>query len=95
MDFCSRIISIQKVHNAYVFTGAIAMAVAANLKGSILNDILSDKDLTKLVRIGHPSGVMPVSLDIKNDCDTFEVEGVTLKSTARKIMKGVVYVNDY
>lgn len=94
MDFCSRIISIQKTHNAYVFTGAIAMAVAANLKGSILNDILLDKDLGKLVRIGHPSGIMPVSPDIEIDGGTFEVKGVTLQSTARKIMKGIVYVND-
>jgi 2-methylaconitate cis-trans-isomerase PrpF len=78
-----------------VFTGAIAMAVAANLKGSILNNFLTEKDLSKLVRIGHPSGIMPVSLDILNEGDTFEVKGVTLKSTARKIMKGVVYVDDF
>jgi len=95
MDFCTRIVSLQKVHNAYVFTGAIAMAVAANLKGSILNNFLTEKDLSKLVRIGHPSGIMPVSLDILNEGDTFEVKGVTLKSTARKIMKGVVYVDDF
>lgn len=94
MDFCTRILSLEKIHNAYVFTGAIAMAMACNLKGSILYNDLKDKNLKKVVRLGHPSGVMSATLELNEDLNEFLIEGVTLISTSRKIMDGFVYVDE-
>lgn len=93
IDFCSRVISLQKMHTAYVFVSAIAMAVAANLPGSILQKSLTGKDVSKLVRMGHPSGVMPMGVELNDPGKSFEAVGVTLTSTTRKIMKGHVFVD--
>lgn len=95
MDICSRTICLGLVHKAYPVTGGIATGAAAMLEGTVAYDLARKKDYAAadgdaVMRIGHPSGILEVGIEI-NDGD---VESVSVVRTARRIMKGFVYVRD-
>lgn len=86
----SRISTEGRVHHAHTGTGAINLACAARIPGTIPFEII--KDQNKSINIIHPSGVMQV--DAKVICNESE-KWICLSSgfvrTAKIIMKGEVY----
>lgn len=94
VDLVSRIISSQKFHNAYAVTAAIATAAAASVRGSTVHEV-TGKDLgcgLQKLRIGHPSGIMGCSVEIKEDSGGQVILRARITRTARRIMEGVVFV---
>lgn len=91
-DICARIISLNKLHKAYVLTAATATAVAAELNGTIANEFMKTNVNEGSITIAHPSGVMKVSPNIQYDGDEVKVLDVAVVRTARKIMEGYVYI---
>ena len=91
-DICARVISLNKLHKAYVLTAATATAVAAELKGTIANKFMKSNVNKGSVTIAHPSGVMKVFPNIEYDGDKVNVIDVAVVRTARKIMDGYVYI---
>ncbi|SCZ78665.1 2-methylaconitate cis-trans isomerase PrpF family protein [Acidaminobacter hydrogenoformans] len=89
VDLVSRLASMQKMHRAYMITGAISTGAAASIQGTVVHDAISQraKDSNTLI-IGHPYGPMEVSVDKENE--TVIKEGVY--RTARKILDGQVYI---
>lgn len=89
VDLVSRLASMQKMHRAYMITGAISTGAAASIRGTVVHDAISQraKDSNTLI-IGHPYGPMEVSVDKENE--TVIKEGVY--RTARKILDGQVYI---
>eukprot|EP00494_Astrolonche_serrata_P018231 UN18423 len=62
VDICARIISNGALHHAYTGTGSVALATAAAIDGTVVNNIINKTTKTNnttresKVRIGHTSG---------------------------------------
>ena len=84
---------MQVMHKTYPGTGAVCTAVAAMIEGTIVNRVCSEKAKeAKIVSIGHPSGTMPVEVDVENTSQGPKVKLVAFGRTSRRIMEGFVYV---
>lgn len=95
MDVCARVISVFKCHKACPLTSASSIAVAAFLKGSIIDKVVGTPTAgEENIRIGHPSGVMTMCPEIVKNGDTIELPSVAVQRTARRIMDGMVYVRN-
>lgn len=96
MDVCARVISVFKCHKACPLTAASAIAVAAQLDGSIIQKtVRAPEKGQSTVRIGHPSGIMtmiPTVVKHGPDMTKAEVPGVAVQRTARRIMEGTLYI---
>jgi 2-methylaconitate cis-trans-isomerase PrpF len=77
-----------KPHKAFAATGAVCTAVAAIMKGTVLNDVYVDRG-GGVVKIGHPTGLFPVQARLAPDGS---VEEASYSRTARRLMDGKVYV---
>lgn len=94
MDVCARVISVFKCHKACPLTAASSIAVAAKLKGSLVEEVVRDSKAAN-IRIGHPSGVMtmvPTVIEHGENPADAAVPGVAVQRTARRIMDGYVYI---
>lgn len=89
VDLVARLASMQKMHRAYMITGAVCTGAAANIPGTIVHDVISEraKNSDTLI-IGHPYGPMEVTVSMAGN----DVEKVGVFRTARKILDGQVYV---
>ena len=82
-----RLISMGNFHRAITLTGAMCAAVAARIPGTLLHDITGD---VEELRIGNPSGVLPVAADVALDGDQVVAHSATTYRTQRRIMEGAV-----
>ena len=95
VDLVARTKAMAEMHKTYAVTGGICIATAAMIEGTVVSDICgAQAKKTGEVRIGHPSGVLEVFVDVKNSVET----GWTLLQagvcrTARPIMEGEVFVS--
>jgi 4-oxalomesaconate tautomerase len=79
-------------HAAVGVLGAVTVATAAVLSGSVANRYARVPDgLSKTLTVEHPSGEFTVVLKMKSD-DPAQVERAALLRTARLIMRGEVFV---
>ena len=92
MDFVSRAMSLGDLHKAYPVTGSICAAVASRVEGTVVNELLSGKDLTETVRLGHPGGVIELGVRVARGTGGYTCERATVYRTARRIMEGHVLV---
>lgn len=73
--------------------GAVALAVAAALPGTLANRIVGDKSAGgRQVRIGHPSGTLPVGAEMIRDGAVWHVSKAIVSRSARRLMVGEVLV---
>jgi 2-methylaconitate cis-trans-isomerase PrpF len=77
-----------RVHKAFAATGGVCTAVAAQMAGTVLNDVYVDRG-GGVVRIGHPTGVFPVYARLGPDDCVLEA---SYSRTARRLMEGQAYV---
>jgi 2-methylaconitate cis-trans-isomerase PrpF len=94
MDLSARVISVFKCHKACPLTAASVIAVAALLPGTIVSEALSIKPGQDFVRIGHPSGIMTMYPEIKKTGTGYDIPGVAVARTARRIMDGMLYIRN-
>lgn len=90
-DITARLFSMGKIIHAYMGTGTVCTIVAANIKGSVVNEIVAPKlghEITKLT-IGHPFGTIDAAAKIESG----EVKSATIGRTARRLMEGFVYID--
>jgi 2-methylaconitate cis-trans-isomerase PrpF len=108
IDVCARVLTMGRLHPAYAVTGAIALAVAAELPGTVVhqkvlrnmsmgggqrNNSIDHEPRSGWIRIGHPSGVMPVNVELtQGSSGDWEVRRVSLIRTARPLMDGFAWV---
>ena len=87
-----------RVHEAIGVFGAVSVATACVLKGSVANDLLGlsvqgDTDL----EIEHPTGFFTVSMDVAKESESegkaLLIRRSALLRTARKLMTGEVFVS--
>jgi len=79
-----------RVHEAVGVLGAVSVASACVLTGSIAEDVsdIENKRRLLLLDVEHPTGAFTVELDVGSDG---EIRRAALLRTARKLMQGVVY----
>jgi 4-oxalomesaconate tautomerase len=88
----SRYLTPHALHAAHAVTGAVCVASACALEGTIAHEVAkSDSANPRTVWIEHPSGQVDVRLEVRGRGAEMEVVAGTLR-TARPIMKGEVLV---
>jgi hypothetical protein len=96
MDFRGILWAAREVSKAYAVTGTICTGAAAMTEGTIVNELLSEKALKSgVVRIGHPSGIIEVQVDVKKEAGEFKLKKAIVYRTARRIMEGYVYLKPW
>ncbi|SMO96809.1 2-methylaconitate cis-trans isomerase PrpF family protein [Paracoccus laeviglucosivorans] len=84
-----RMMSMGRPHRAVPVTGAICLAVAARLPGTI-PAMIAGATPGALV-VGHPSGTLTVDADVTSDTDKVTARSGTVYRTARKLFAGEVW----
>ncbi len=91
VDLVARVISMGNCHRAVALTAAMCLAVAARLEGTVVHECARAADGSDL-RLGHPSGVLPVAAAVSRRGGEPWAERVTVYRTARRLMEGWVRI---
>ena len=88
----ARYVSIGQIHRALPLTGAMCIAIASQIKGTIcynLSTATSEK-----IKISNPSGVLPVTANVTGKGNEWLAHDVTVYRTARTLMSGKVFITE-
>jgi 4-oxalomesaconate tautomerase len=80
-----------RVHEAIGVLGAVSVATACAIPGSVAAQVAQRKDASRRVEVEHPSGFFTVDVEVERG-DSFIVRGAALLRTARKLLRGDVFV---
>lgn len=90
IDILARILSMGKLHHAMTGTGAVAIAAAAAIPGTIVSNVLGDTKSE--LRFGHPSGTLKVGAEAEQADMGWIVKKVVMSRSARRLMEGSVLI---
>ena len=91
IDLLARIYSMGVLHHAMTGTGAVAIAAAAAIPGTVVSR-LAPVGADGRVRFGHPSGVLSVGAEAREEAGQWAVKKVMMSRSARRLMEGWVRV---
>jgi probable AcnD-accessory protein PrpF len=89
VDLLARIFSMGVLHHAMTGTGAVAIAAAAAIPGTVVSR-LAPVSADGRVRFGHPSGVLSVGAEAREEAGQWAVKKVMMSRSARRLMEGWV-----
>ena len=93
-DLLVRMISVGQPHRAVPITGALCIAAAARIEGSVVHRVARRSAATAdMIRVGQPSGVTAVASEVV--CEgggEWRVREAVVWRTARRLMEGAVVV---
>jgi hypothetical protein len=96
VDLLARVISMGNCHRAFALTSAMCLAVAARIEGTVVHECVSASRASGVrdadVRLGHPSGVLPIAASVVSENGHPRAERVRVYRTARRLMEGFVRV---
>lgn len=91
IDVCVRALSMGKLHHAMMGTAAVAIATAAAIPGTVVNNAAGGVPRDS-VTFGHPSGILKVGA-IANKVDgQWQAKSAVMSRSARVLMEGNVRV---
>ncbi len=90
-DVVARAISMGNCHRAFPLTSSMCLAVAARIEGTVVHECSTAAPGAD-VRLGHPSGVLPLDAQVGNPAGVHHAERVTVYRTARRLMEGWVRI---
>jgi 2-methylaconitate isomerase len=91
IDLLARIFSMGVLHHAMTGTGAVAIAAAAAIPGTVVHRI-APVGADGRVRFGHPSGTLKVGAEVQKEGNRWKVRKVLMSRSARRLMEGWVRV---
>ena len=91
IDMVARIMSMGKLHHAMTGTGAIAIAVAGAIPGTVVNRLMGGQSQSK-IKFGHPSGTLEVGAQANNDSGDWVISKAIMSRNARRLMTGEVWL---
>lgn len=91
VDLLVRIFSMGQLHHAMTGTGAVAIAVAAAIPGTLVSRLAPGKADGR-VCFGHPSGKLSVGAEAREENGLWQVSKVLMSRSARRLMEGWVRV---
>ncbi len=93
IDLTARMMSMGTLHRAFAVSGAVSVAGAAMIPGTVVNSLVAEGSKHKqMLRIGHPSGTIDVGAQVAMDGDRWIYQEAVLGRTARRLMEGYVRV---
>jgi 2-methylaconitate cis-trans-isomerase PrpF len=93
IDLVSRMFYMQEMHKTYAGTGTVCTGTAAMIEGTLVYRVTPPRAReTHMVRIGHPSGVISIEVDVEKTTDGFQLIKAAFGRTSRRLMDGLVYV---
>jgi 2-methylaconitate cis-trans-isomerase PrpF len=92
-DLTARVVSSGNTHRALPLTGALCLAVAARIDGTVVHRHLrpsagDDGD----IRLLQPSGILPVGCTVNRSADGWVAEQAAVTRTQRRLFEGRVLV---
>ena len=90
VDVVGRAMSMGNCHRAFPLTVAMCVGVAARIPGTVVHEVASGR--AGDIRLGHPSGVLPIDASVTTKDGAAWAEKVTVYRTARRLMEGFVRV---
>ena len=90
VDLTARAVSMGRPHRALPLTAALAFAAAARIPGTLAAEAARPAEGSP-VRLGHPSGVAEVAVDLAAAAPP-HIARLTVTRTARRLMEGRVLV---
>ena len=92
IDLCVRALSMGKLHHAMMGTAAVAIATAAVIPGTLVNEAAGGGERDS-VTFGHPSGTLRVGAEAAAQADgSWAVTRVRMSRSARVLMEGWVRI---
>lgn len=91
IDLLARIFSMGQLHHAMTGTGAVAIACAAAIPGTIVHRV-APLSAQGSVRFGHPSGTLSVGAEATQRRGQWVIDKVVVSRSARRLMEGRVCV---
>ena len=91
IDLLARAMSMGKLHHAMMGTASVAIAAAAAIPGTLVNDAAGGGQ-HNVVNFGHPSGIMRVGAEVNQADGTWLVSKAVMSRSARVLMEGAVRV---
>ncbi len=91
IDLLVRAMSMGQLHHAMMGTAAVAIATAAAIPGTLLNNMVTKKN-SGSITFGHPSGTLRVSGEATENDGVWVAKRVGMSRSARVLMKGNVFV---
>jgi len=94
IDFVARQINVDGwMHKAFAGGASTCTSVAAQIEGTIPHECSSVASTPRRVRIGHPSGVLPIFAQVERDAQgAWVVREVHFSRTVRRLMDGTTYI---
>ncbi|WP_461189981.1 PrpF domain-containing protein [Arthrobacter sp. Z4-13] len=92
-DISVRMLSMGGWHRAVTSTGALCIATAAAIDGTLPAQLHSTTTSKGILRIGQPSGVVPAAASAATENGVWNAKTASLFRTARVLMRGEVAVN--
>lgn len=93
-DVTVRMLSMERPHRAVPMTGAMALAVACRIAGSIPHGLAARGERPEEIRVAHPSGTLTVGAEVRQEAGLWHAESAVVFRTARRLMQGQVAVPD-
>jgi len=88
-DILIRILSMERCHKAVTGTGAMCLAAACRVEGSVANRLRHGMDAR--LRLATPSGVIALAADVaRDDTGAWQVRAISVERTQRRLMEGWV-----
>ncbi len=91
IDLNVRALSMGKLHHAMMGTAAVAIATAAAIQGTLVNDAAGGVEREE-VTFGHPSGTLKVGAKATNTDGKWLADKAIMSRSARVLMEGWVRV---
>jgi hypothetical protein len=91
IDLNVRALSMGMLHHAMMGTAAVAIATAAAIPGTLVNQAAGGGE-RNAVRFGHPSGTLKVGAEAALRDGEWIVEKVVMSRSARVLMEGCVRI---
>lgn len=92
MALCARILSMGRAHHAFTGTGAVSLAAAAALPGTLVAGALGGEFHDESFWLGHAAGRMELAGRVHRADACWYAERVSLGRSARALMRGEVLV---
>ncbi|WP_254051031.1 PrpF domain-containing protein [Zoogloea sp. LCSB751] len=91
IQLTARIFSMGQLHHAMTGTGAVALAAAAAIPGTLPHALMQPHQDGELV-FGHPSGTLSITAGVSQTDGSWRVDQVSMSRTARILMEGWVRI---
>ncbi|MEM7360598.1 MAG: 2-methylaconitate cis-trans isomerase PrpF [Pseudomonadota bacterium] len=91
IDLLVRAMSMGQLHHAMMGTAAVAIAIAAAIPGTLVNQAAGGGERNS-VRFGHPSGTLHVGAEVKQQEGSWQAIKAVMSRSARVLMEGWVRV---